>query len=147
MDSVKTMAEKVVAEQSMTEKITDQIYRIGVQLPGNPLRELNSYFEKNLYLDNLLKKHYDIMEKAVKKRSTYQTPTERIVHRLRGSSGKWVRKVASEPDSPTRQHDKPERKLVSRESRIVSVKGRKEDRNSENRVKARILVEQRWYRE
>ena len=104
-------------------------------------------FEKNLYLDNLLKKHYDIMEKAVKKRSTYQTPTERIVHRLRGSSGKWVRKVASEPDSPTRQHDKPERKLVSRESRIVSVKGRKEDRNSGNRDKARIPVEQRWYRE
>ena len=54
------MAEKVVAEQSMTEKITDQIYRIGVPLPGNPLKELNSYFirgeESDLLIDTGFRK-------------------------------------------------------------------------------------------
>ena len=54
------MAEKVVAEQSMTEKITDQIYRIGIPLPGNPLKELNSYFirgeESDLLIDTGFRK-------------------------------------------------------------------------------------------
>ncbi len=39
----------------MTEEITKDIYRIGVSLPGNPLKELNSYFirgkDRSLLID------------------------------------------------------------------------------------------------
>lgn len=39
----------------MTEQIAEQLYRIGVPLPGNPLKELNSYFiqgeERDLLID------------------------------------------------------------------------------------------------
>lgn len=39
----------------MTERITDNVFRIAVPLPGNPLKELNSYFikgqDKNLLID------------------------------------------------------------------------------------------------
>lgn len=51
-------------------------------------------------LDKLIKSFYDkdYSEKAVRKRSTSGYPAERTVHRLKGSLGEDVWKVALEPE-------------------------------------------------
>jgi ribosomal protein L10 len=38
-------------------------------------------------------------EKVMRKRSTWQAPKERMVHRLKGCPGRWSWKVVSEPES------------------------------------------------